>query len=337
MIAGAVKRRSGAPYPMPTTPPWNVPTYCDVPTYDNTGSSLHFSVIDMHNEIGRDWRGWRYWASTTPYYQQDMRLENPSILTSHDGYHWVVPQGAKNPIYDAPANPGLWNADSDIAYDPATDTLVMTWQGQREGLWTAQDQLFARSPDGVRWQPLGSSALLPVEYSRCASASLLRDADGTWLFYAVWTGGGGQAGVRKMMRWRADHPTGPWGSREEITGMAGYPLDGLWHAEVIRDSDGVFRALLWIGWTKGLIYAASSLDGVAWVSTANPILRPAGDEGLTGRWDQTETYRGSFTPHENGTHYRVWYSGTPGGSTTDTSWRIGYTEIPKTEWPAPPA
>lgn len=341
MIPGAVKRRSGPPYAIPSGPPYNAPTYCDLPTYDNTGSGLHFSVVDMHNEIGKDWNGWRYWAAFTPYYQQDDRLENPSIIVSSDGWHWVVPRGVINPIYGPPANPILWNADTDLAYDPASDTLVLAYQGQREGLWLAQDQLTARSVDGVRWPPVGWTAGMLSAYSRCASASVFHDADGSWLMYAVYTGGGGGSGVRQMRRWRAAHATGPWLGEGEVTsGLTGFPLDGLWHAEVIRDTDNTYRALIWAGWTKGLVFSASSSDGLAWSRSVNPILRPSADEpSLAGlnRWDYSETYRGSFTPHENGTHYRVWYSGTPGGRTTTTSWRIGYTEIPKTEWPAPPA
>ena len=339
MIPGAVRRRSGAPHAIPTAAPHNVSTYCDLPTYENTGSGLHFSVVDMHNEVGHDWNGWRYWAAFTPYYQQDSRLENPSIVVSADGWHWVVPRGVVNPIYGPPPNPILWNADTDLAYDPASDSMVLIFQGQRDGLWLAQDQLVARSQDGVRWPARAWSAGMLPQFSRCASGSLFRDADGSWLMYAVYTGGGGGAGVRQMRRWRSTEATGPWlGEGEVPSGLTGFPLDGLWHSEVMRDADGIYRALLWVGWTKGLVYAASSTDGLAWARSADPVLRPSSDEptlaGLN-RWDSSELYRGSFT--DAGSYFRVWYSGTPGGKTTATSWRIGYTEIPKSAWPAPPA
>lgn len=336
MIPGAVKRRSGAPYAIPTEAPYNAPTFCDVPTYDNTGSSLHFSVIDMHQEIGRDWRGWRFWATMTPYYQQNMRLENPSIIVSHDGYHWVLPNGLKNPIFPAPTNPAYWNADGDIAYDPSNDTIVL---GYQSGEWGGQ--CFARSYDGAQWPArAGKSGQASVE-SSSASQSILRDSDGSWLLYAVYTAGSGESGFRTVMRWRSDHSGGPFLSPgQACTGLNKntFPLDGPWHMEVLLDN-GIYRALIWAGWTKGLVFPASSSDGLAWSRSANPILRPSADEpSLAGlsRWDSSETYRGSFTPHENGTHYRVWYSGTPGGKTTTTSWRIGYTEIPKSAWPAPP-
>lgn len=339
MIPGAVKRRSGPPYPMPTAPPWNAPTYCDLPTYDNTGSGLHIAVVDMHNEIGKDWRGWRYWAAFTPYYRQNARLENPSIIVSADGWHWVLPTGLRNPIYPAPPNPISWNADTDLAYDPGSDTLVLGYQGWREGLWISQEQVGARSVDGVRWPPRAWTSGMGEMWAKVASASIVQAADGSWQLYGVYTAGSGSSGIRQMRRWTSGHATGPWlGEGEATTGLTGFPLDGLWHAEVLLDN-GIYRALIWAGWTKGLVFACSSTDGLAWSRSIDPILRPSSDEpSLAGlnRWDSSETYRGSFTPHENGTHYRVWYSGTPGGATSDLSWRIGYTEIPKSAWPLPP-
>ena len=49
-------------------------------------------------------------------------------------------------------------------------------------------------------------------------------------------------------------------------------------------------------------------------------------------WDSGELYRTTFTRHENGTHFRVWYS-----ANGPESWRTGYTELPRSLWPEPPA
>ena len=333
MIAGAVKRRSGPPYTMPTTAPYNVPVYCDVPTYDQTGSSLHFSVIDMHSEMGRNWRGWRYWACMTPYFRQNYRLENPSIIVSNDGFHWVLPNGIRNPVFPPPRNLARWNADGDIAYDPDSDQIVMLFAAAdlKDGIG------FARSRDGVSWPsapgPVGNTDHMG------GSPSIFRDTDGRWTIYSVWSGGTGSTGIRVMRRHRADHSGGPYSEPGvDCTGLGGMHADGMWHAEVLVDSSGIYRALVWAGWTSGHVYACSSTDGVAWSRTATPVLRPSGVEpSLSGlsRWDSSETYRGSFT--EASDHWKVWYAGTPGGTTTDTSWRIGYTQLPKSVFPAPPA
>lgn len=38
-------------------------------------------------------------------------------------------------------------------------------------------------------------------------------------------------------------------------------------------------------------------------------------------------YRGTFTPHENGADYRVWY-----GAAGTSGWRIGYCDVPQKHW-----
>ena len=47
-----------------------------------------------------------------------------------------------------------------------------------------------------------------------------------------------------------------------------------------------------------------------------------------GRDPSVTLYRAQFQPHENGTHFRVWYS-----SNGPSSWRIGYTQVPRSLWP----
>lgn len=331
---GAVRRRSGFPYEMPTAPPWNAPTFCEVPTYDNTGAFVHFSIVDMHREVGHDWHGWRYWGSLTPYFQGNDDVENPSIVVSSDGFHWVVPNGVQNPIYPEPTlGLNMWNADSDIAYDPKSDALVMTFQGEREGL-VAQDQVFAISPDGTHWPMRASSGGLETMYQRCASASIFRDTDGTWLMYAVYTGGGGAVGIRTLMRWRSDNPCGPWHSREDLV-ISEEEMNvwgGPWHVEALLDTEGVYRLLVWSGWTRQYVYPCSSTDGLSW-SVGDVLLRAGQYEPSLAddmdRWDRNELYRGSFL--DLGDRFRVYYAGHG-----PDDWRLGCVDVPRSVFPNPP-
>ena len=335
---GAIRRRSGFPYEMPTAPPWNAPTFCEVPTYDNTGAFVHFSVIDMHREIGKDWRGWRFWGSLTPFYQDNDDVENPSIVASEDGYHWVLPNGVKNPVYPEPTlGTGMWNADTDLMYDPDSDHLVLSFQGQREGT-LVQDQVFARSPDGIRWPIRASAGGLEGLYAKVASASIYRDADGSWLMYGVYTGGSGALGIRTLMRWRSDHASGPYfGAGEELDiSEAQFNLwGGPWHNENMIDLDGIHRMLVWTGWDRQYIYPCSSTDGLSW-SVGDVLLRPAQYEPTLAesdppRWDHVELYRGSFL--DLGDRFRVYYA----GKSVETDWRLGCVDVPRTVFPAPPA
>ena len=47
------------------------------------------------------------------------------------------------------------------------------------------------------------------------------------------------------------------------------------------------------------------------------------------RWDDQELYRATLQPHEDGLHYRVWYS-----ALTADNPQVGYTLIPKSVWPS---
>ncbi|MHB1414314.1 MAG: hypothetical protein ACYC1C_03610 [Chloroflexota bacterium] len=77
---------------------------CAIPTYDGSGECTHPSVVDAAATVGGPWHGYRYWMAFTPYPNNRwrFRLENPSIVASHDGIQWVVPVGVKNPLVPPP-------------------------------------------------------------------------------------------------------------------------------------------------------------------------------------------------------------------------------------------
>jgi hypothetical protein len=58
---------------------------------------------------------------SVPYPYDNERLENPSILVSHDGRHWNVPSGLTNPI--ASPDPGTTLADATVVYDDLANQL----------------------------------------------------------------------------------------------------------------------------------------------------------------------------------------------------------------------
>ena len=53
------------------------------------------AVIDMK----REWNGYRYWMSYSPYPNADGAEENPCIGVSNDMIHWTTPDGLYNPYY----------------------------------------------------------------------------------------------------------------------------------------------------------------------------------------------------------------------------------------------
>lgn len=308
------------PYAMPTQAPYKAPMYAITPTPDGTGSVVHPDVVDFASITPTGlWRGHRYWMAVTPYYLQNDVLENPCILVSEDGYEWTEPAGITNPVYPYPGTG--WQSDTDLSYDPDTDELVMVW---RHGF----QPRVARSSDGVTWPASPVVWDWPGVTSEQLSPALVRISPTLWYAYTIENTGSGNA--RILHRWAASAPEGPWTGPEVCTGDY-VGNTALWHLDVIRGADDIYRGLM-NEMGANIITAASSTDGLHWTRNPDAIITSQG-----GGWDSAVMYRGCMSEHQNGTHYRVWYSGTPGGKTTTTSWRIGYTEIPKSAWPAPPA
>lgn len=322
LIAGARRRDhpevphvDTTPYAMPTSAPYNVPSYAITPTYDGTGSAIHPSVLDFKQINGGTWRGWRYWMAVTPFYGSNDQLENPSILVSRDGYTWQEPLAGLNPIYPTP--PGSFNADTEIEYDADTDELVLIYKGPGPTF----NPRTARSADGITWPATASEFVWPTVTAEQVSPALIRLGPSSW---ACWTN---TTGTKSIHRWTTTNPTsGVWSGPTVCTGF-GARLQSTWHHDVVLH-DGIYRMLVSEWGTTRLIFAASSLDGVAWTyDTAASLLVK-----VPGSWDSGDQYRPTLTPHENGTHMRVWYS-----AVGSASWRIGYTQIPISAWPAPPA
>lgn len=308
------------PYEIPTSAPYNVTGYAVTPTPDGTGMAIHPGVVDFG---GSPWNGHRYWMAMTPYPYTNDQEENPCILVSDDGYTWEVPAGLTNPIYPAPGG-GRFNSDTDLEYDVENDRLVMIY---RELLIDGTYQtLIATSDDGVTW-PETATALNwtrpgPSANQQVASPAIIRRASGDWWLFGVNTVD------NTIQYWRASDPTGAW------TGPTSLGVPTLWdswslpwHLDVAWDGTA-FRALLDIGprykgRPDGLRAGTIAADGSAMIWAASNILDPTMVE-----WDNLQMYRASMVPHENGAHWRVWYSGEG-----RYSWRTAYTEIPRDEWP----
>lgn len=295
------------PYTIPTSAPWNAPENITIPTYDGSNSLVHPDVVDF----GVRWNGYRFWMAMTPYPNSNDDYENPSVVASNDGWEWVVPAGITNPIYPQPSI--RWNSDTDLSYDSTSDELVLVYRDENfipQVARSSDGVTWPTSPTAVTWTSMGSEALSP---------SLVRESDGTWSMWAL------ALSPRKLWRWSGTAPEGTWAAPTECTGIP----DTAWHLDVIAYK-GVYYALIADG-SEGQdpmpIYAATSVDGLAWSRGTAGLISPSGSG-----WDATRLYRATLQPHENGTHMRVWYPAL--GAQT---WRVGLTHVPLAEWPTPPA
>ena len=305
---------TGVPYAMPASAPWNAPIYSITPTPDGTGSVIHPAVHDF-GDAG--WQGWRFWMVATPYHESNDQLENPSIWVSDDGFRWQVPDGLTNPIYPAPPSP-RYNSDPDLEYDPDNDRLVLIYRELLED--GSQQTLIATSVDGVTWPAVAT----PLDWQRFdgngehLSPAIVRRDAGDWWIFSV-------GSDRKLYYHRAADPLGTWDGPHEL-GTVDFG-SGIWgsHLEVIWDG-AKFRAILDTRGNDKSDYRAGTWDGSAdsfqWA--VDDLLRVRWGVGPLGAWDSGTLYRVTFTPHEDGVHYRMWYS-----ASGPESWRIGFTQVPK--------
>lgn len=317
-------RVADPPYAIPTTAPFTVPNYLDTPTPDATGSTVHPAVLDFGPN---GWRGWRFWMGHTPYYESNDDVENPCILVSNDGHTWAEPTGITNPIYPFPGG-ASFHSDIHLTYDPDEDRLWMFFRRLILGAsfeLHRQQVFYASSTDGVTW-PASATELnwqRPYGDGQVLSPAIVRRGPGDWWLF------GWYHSTRELVIYRASAPDGPWtGPTWGIGEFA--PGDIPWHLDVIDDG-GIFRAIAdlgpkYLGYPDGLV-AGSSRDGINWTWGTDHVMSLTDDPA----WDSGELYRTTFTRHENGTHYRVWYS-----ANGPDWWRTAYTEMPVSLWPTPP-
>lgn len=304
------------PYAFPTSAPWNVPTYCITPTPDETGSVIHPSVLDFG---ATPWHGWRFWMAVTPMYLGIEDLENPCVLVSADGYQWQVPAGLTNPLDPDPTGPA-YNSDTELLYDAPNDRLVVFWReldpsAPVERIWRMT------STNGSTWTPkqlaISSNSIISL-----ISPTVAPYQGG----YAMWV-----LEDYSLMRYTAPTITSAFNPATRtpfgIANLSGFtPAVNKWHVAVTLHAGKTYGLLLDTSTSgKRLIPMTLRPDGSEFVAG------PAVIQNAPSSWDSEEVYRGAIQVHQNGTHMRVWYS----GRSEAHSWRVGYTRIPLSLWPAP--
>lgn len=306
------------PYTLPSEPPYNAPVAAITPTYDGSGQAVHPSVVDF----GTAWHGFRYWCAITPYPGANDRYEDPSVIASHDGYTWQVPAGLTNPLYPAPAAPGF-NSDTHLVYDPAAGELVLYYRETLDA--STFTHWVMRSGDAVTWSAR-VNINLPTEGVQILSPALVYVAQGDWRLFGLTRA----PEPRVFQMWTSSSPEGPWSGPYGCVGLRDFTYP--WHLDVLY-----FDGLFWLTVDRGPYYlaqpdglrAATSRDGITWTAAAEDFM----EKGGTGAWDEQQLYRASIQPHEDGTRHRMWYSAT----SEDNEWRTGFTAVPRSEWPTPPA
>lgn len=333
---------------------------CAIPTVDGSGECTHPSVIDSVSILGSPWHGYRYWMAFTPYPGNDdrrFRLENPSVVASHDGIEWIVPEGVANPLIPPP---GLADLGRSIALDVPPRRLLAQIRGvvlrksynadpamylSPEGIMylayvhsfkggSHDELLLVESADG--WRSLRRRGVL-VRTNREGNThevnvpSIVDAGDSTiHLYYGhVPAGDDGEPRYDRVgIRRRSGPCLDSLGPPVDLK-VQNPPGRRLWHHEVRRDHGGQIVCLATFApdtgpkdrmlWPPSLSLYLGRIHGDSLVFDDRPIL-----EASTDGWDSQCIYKPSFLtqPGSSGEEIYLWYSAQ---NARTREWRIGFT------------
>ena len=289
----------------------------NVETYEHSGQSVHPDVV----YFPAAWHGWEYWMAYTPYPQASVSSENPSIVVSHDGEHWQVPDGLFNPLVDQPEVG--YNSDPDLSYDAPRDRLVLIYRS----VDNTDNIIHSRfSADGITWSSSHVILRQPNHGIVSPTMTLLPSGAPT-----IWYVDAGQRfcperSTRVMMQ------TGKIGSLAPKAGMPGWssaiqtdlvqPGYNIWHLDVIwvpeRNEYWAVYPAYKVNTCEGdELFFARSADGVHWLTYTIPFLarRP-------GEWTENSLYRASMLYNAQRNTIRFFLS----GDDPLVNWHLGYVE-----------
>lgn len=249
------------------------------------------------------WNGFEYWMAMTPLAFFNESLENPSILASHDGETWVVPNGLINPIDIASGV--FYHSDVDLVLED--DIMYCFYRiTDRNGGEDGTTPLVRSSTDGIHWSP---KSVVSSEDSWTSLAICV--VDGVWHGFYMQTIGG----IRGIAHRTGPSATGPWSANTQGT-LINMP-SGLtvWHLDVVRHGG---RWLMCMTTSPfGVLVLATSLDAVSWYASAIVL------DTNVYEWDNDSTYRPSF--FVLGDYAHIYYGGQtiPIPPEDHVSWWIG--------------
>jgi len=279
------------------------PKVLDIPTYDLNPSVGHPSIL----YIQEGFAGFKYWMAYTPFPAEPR--ENPCVVVSNDGEHWINPPWFTNPIFSATdaINDGLsYNSDPDILL-MKDGTIGVYWRGYKSS--PKRDVIYLKtfSKDTLTW----SARQIVIDIPTFALApSILLENDGSYSMYSVDT----NLATNLQVQRRTSFDGIVWSVPTSCI-LSTVNTIFSWHIEVRKVSDGYI--LLNCDSARHLIYYKST-DGIHFNGSSIPLVQ-SNNLG----WDNGGYYRSSFLVlEENPLKLWVFLTGMT-DSTSSATWRIG--------------
>ena len=131
-------------FTQPTTVAPEIPPQAELRTPDITSNSIskvnlksvdddieyyypnhayHPKIVDL----GKKWKGYRYWVSYTPYPRAKDYYENPHVVASNDLINYSEIKFSEDPLYNHKKST-RYNSDSHLVYNDDLDRLELFWR-----------------------------------------------------------------------------------------------------------------------------------------------------------------------------------------------------------------
>jgi hypothetical protein len=279
-------------------------------SYDGSGQCVHPDVI----RIDRAFYDRDLLMVMEPYPNADEWFENPSLLASNDGLHWLVPEAISNPVVEPPPHRGAWNSDGDLVISPDGRLFLYYRHNSGKGESTL---LRKETEDGVYWS--GPQIIFTVAISGSfASPALVRCGDRFHMYYVDT--------VEQCVKLATSKDGSRWGGARTL-----FSFKDAWHIDATRSGDWFYVLLN----DKKSLYLLRTADQRNWLifyegawrnypgldhearCCGPPILGPSETS-----WDNALIYRSTLLIEND--MLRLWY----GAKSADNVWRVGYTDGP---------
>ena len=252
--------------------------------------AYHPKIVDL----GKKWRGYRYWISYTPYPNSKDYYENPHVVASNDLINYSEIKFEEPALYNHKKST-RYNSDSHLVYNDDLDRLELFWRyTDYESNYMAMYMRY--SYDGNEWS---ESVTVYETYNRekedMISPALIYDS-GT---YKVWY-------VNKYKMYYREYTNGVWGVPVD-TKIKFADNSFIWHVDVIETTDGYEMIACACIDKKDRrhmsLYYSTASNETNW-SVAQEVVKPSAD---VTSWDGGGLYRSSFIKSDG--MYFVLYSG----------------------------
>jgi hypothetical protein len=275
-------------------PPPHRPTLLSLQTSEGTGQACHPDVTYIDQGFGP--AGWRYWMVCTPYAYGNFVHENPEIFVSHDGIHWAIPDGVKNPLIPSPE--GTWDHNSDPDMFFLHGKLWLYYRETRPISEPPENRIcLTTSVDGVAWTSPAEILVARGEQALLMSPAVIYKNRA----FRMWTVEKQKDRFHLVRRESSDGLK--WSSPLPCT-VLGLAERQPWHLDVISEEDRLSALLVTLtrigDWR--LHYAYSTDDGSTW--NVSPVLFEPAYEFEAGFQYRATLLKIRSEPHT----YQIWYS-----------------------------